>query len=161
MKNKFDDYNLDKPFMDIFMPCSEDSIMTPAIERNIVKPNFMNNNANKFADPMTGFKLGNLQSSTYIPYKNYKPIEPVITNQRQAELYKVQEMCFAAHELNLYLDTHPEDMNAIRLYNEYNKKANELEMAYERKYGPINLSDNIGLENMPWAWIKNPWPWNK
>ena len=24
-----------------------------------------------------------------------------------------------------------------------------------------DLSDNIGLENMPWAWIKNPWPWNK
>lgn len=118
-------------------------------------------NQNKFVDPKEGFLRGNMEAGTYIPYKNMNFIRPVLNNERENALYKLQEIAFAAHELNLYLDTHPNDSGAIRLYNEYNREGKMLNDEYERKYGPIDLSDNEGLSMTPWAWIKEPWPWNK
>ena len=88
-----------------------------------------------------------------------------IKNGTKNDIIKASPKTIAPIKLNLLYAPANRALNfflslvAFGLYNEYNKKANELEIAYERKYGPINLSDNIGLENMPWAWIKNPWPW--
>lgn len=144
-------YELDDVFMRNFMPYE----MIPA------KSNFERYDTNPFVSSSEGFKLGNLQKGTYIPYKNYKPINPIIINQRQSDLLKLQEMCFAAHEINLYLDTHPNDRNAINLFNNYNKEAEVLQKSYEKKYGPIDLSDGESLDKTPWNWIKEPWPWNE
>ncbi|MEE0699282.1 MAG: spore coat protein CotJB [Bacilli bacterium] len=135
------------------------TFMAPATEMGA--NNMMNNNQNMFVNPAEGFLRGNLQAGTYLPYKNMTFTKPVINNEREAMLYKVQETGFAAHELNLYLDTHPNDTNAIRMYNEYNRQEKMLNDQYERKYGPIDLSDNEGLSMTPWAWIKEPWPWNE
>lgn len=130
--------------------------------RNYMMPAiYPNNNNNIFTNKQDGFLKGNMEKDTYIPYKNMTYIKPVINDEKEDMLYKISEVCFAAHDINLYLDTHPNDVNAINLYNEYNNMSNELIASYERKYGPINLSDNIGLEKMPWAWINKPWPWNK
>ena len=130
--------------------------------RNYMMPAiYPNNNNNIFTNKQDGFLKGNMEKDTYIPYKNMTYIKPVINNEKEDMLYKISEVCFAAHDINLYLDTHPNDVNAINLYNEYNNMSNELIASYERKYGPINLSDNIGLEKTPWAWINKPWPWNK
>lgn len=118
-------------------------------------------NRDKFLSSNEGFLRGNMEASSYIPYKNMTYLRANISNERQRDLYRLQEMAFAAHDLNLYLDTHPNDSNAIRLYNEYNKQEKMLNDAYERKYGPVNLSDNEGLSMTPWTWIKEPWPWNE
>ncbi len=152
MKQNYPDYMLD----DIIMR----NFMMPAVMPN--KQNNMDNmNQNKFVNPKEAFLRGNIEAGTYIPYKNMTFIKPVITNQRERMLYDIQETAFAAHELNLYLDTHPNDINTIKLYNEYNKKEKMLNDEYERKYGPIDLSDAEGLSMTPWAWIKEPWPWNE
>ena len=94
-------------------------------------------------------------------YKNMNYIRPALSDEKQRALYELQKVCFAAQDANLYLDTHPEDTNMIRLYNEYLKEEKRLNDLYERKYGPIDLSDGEGLGMTPWAWIKEPWPWNK
>ena len=152
MKQNYPDYMLD----DIIMR----NFMMPA-----VMPNNQNNmdimNQNKFVNPKEAFLRGNIEAGTYIPYKNMTFIKPVITSEKDKMLYDIQETAFAAHELNLYLDTHPNDVNTIKLYNEYNKKEKMLNDEYERKYGPIDLSDTEGLSMTPWAWIKEPWPWNE
>ena len=152
MKQNYPDYMLDDVIMRNFM--------MPAVMPN--KQNNMDNmNQNKFVNPKEAFLRGNIEAGTYIPYKNMTFIKPVITNERERMLYDIQETAFAAHELNLYLDTHPNDTSAIKLYNEYNKKEKMLNDEYERKYGPIDLSDVEGLSMTPWAWIKEPWPWNE
>ena len=151
MNQNYPDYMLD----DIIMR----NFMMPAVMPN--KQNNMDNmNQNKFVNPKEAFLRGNIEAGTYIPYKNMTFIKPIITNERERLLYDIQETAFAAHELNLYLDTHPNDPNTIKLYNEYNKKEKMLNDEYERKYGPIDLSDAEGLSMTPWAWIKEPWPWN-
>lgn len=118
-------------------------------------------NKGKFLSSEEGFLRGNMEAGSYIPYKNMTYIPPKINGQRESDLYKLQEIAFAAHDVNLYLDTHPNDANAIKLYNEYNKQEKMLNDAYERKYGPVDLSDTEGLSMTPWAWVENPWPWNE
>lgn len=158
MKQSYSNYGLDDIFVRNFMMPA----VMPGTQVNMQNNNQLNtSNQNKFLNPQEGFLRGNIEAGTYVPYKNMTYIKPVINNERQKTLYKLQEIAFAAHELNLYLDTHPNDANAIRLYNEYNKQEKMLNDEYERKYGPVDLSDSEGLSMTPWAWIKEPWPWNE
>ena len=73
-------------------------------------------------------------------------------------LLDVMTHCFRNTDLNLYLDTHPEDQNALELYKENCKKLKELTKDYESKYGPIMAKNTSGDT---WDYIKNPWPWDK
>lgn len=147
-----ENYGLDEVFIRNFM--------MPAVMPG-KQVNMNNTNQDKFLNPDEAFLRGNIEKGTYVPYKNMTFIKPTITNDRQRLLYDLQKIGFAAHELNLYLDTHPNDSTAIKLYNEYNKKEKMLNDEYERKYGPVDLSDTEGLSMTPWAWIKEPWPWSK
>ncbi len=63
---------------------------------------------------------------------------------------------FAAWELHLFLDTHPNDVNAKRLYMQHSARAAEIKAQYEQKFGPITSSQADGCE-----WINTPWPWEK
>ena len=155
MKDSYTEYIYNEPFIRTYM--------MPAVMTNALggfSNNQRQNNQNKFTSPEEGFLRGNMEAGTYVPYKNMNYIKPNINNERQRDLYELQKMCFAAHDANLYLDTHPEDTNMIRLYNDYLKEEKRLNNLYEKKYGPIDLSDNEGLEMTPWSWIKEPWPWN-
>ena len=142
--------------------------MMPAVQKSFDLNNMQsmvnqNENVNQtnFLNPSEGFLKGNIESNKYEPYKNMTYIKPNITNERDMMLYKVQEMCFMAHDINLYLDTHPNDSYAINLYNKYNNDAKKLTDEYEKRYGPIDLSDDSGLNMTPWSWINEPWPWNE
>lgn len=170
MKESYSSYGLDDILYRTFMMPA----VMPSDSNSNLRMNLLNNtgilpannnqnmiNQNKFVSPQEGFLRGNMEAGTYIPYKNMTYLRPQVNNQREQDLYKLQEMAFAAHDINLYLDTHPNDSNAVRLYNEYNKQEKMLNDAYERKYGPVDLSDNEGLSMTPWAWIKEPWPWNE
>lgn len=63
---------------------------------------------------------------------------------------------FAMWELHLYLDTHPEDIGALKLHSKYEEKYLNLKDEYEAKYGP--LYSNSGSPGV--HWLKNPWPWD-
>ena len=64
---------------------------------------------------------------------------------------------FAAFELHMYLDTHPNDADAIAKMRKYNEIFNQLKREFESKYGPITSQDAYGDKR--WEWIQNPWPW--
>lgn len=72
-------------------------------------------------------------------------------------LKSLQEVGFAVIELELYLDTHPDDMNALSAYNNLVSQQQNLIMTYERMYGP--LRSNTSQSSYPWQWINDPWPW--
>ena len=64
-----------------------------------------------------GFNRGNMFENLFWPYKYIANVRA--NNPQEQLLLKLQKYCFAAHEMNLYLDVYPEDIQAIGLYNQY------------------------------------------
>ncbi|MFE8703467.1 spore coat protein CotJB [Cytobacillus sp. FJAT-54145] len=73
-------------------------------------------------------------------------------------LLQLQEYQFALVELNLYLDTHPDDQSALLQFNQLVEQREQVANQIEENYGPLF---NFGLSNseFPWQWKKAPWPW--
>lgn len=65
---------------------------------------------------------------------------------------------FKLVDLQLYLDTHPEDICAIKMYNETVAEACEVREAYEQHFGPL-CSFRSSSNQEKFTWINNPWPW--
>lgn len=71
---------------------------------------------------------------------------------------KIRELAFASGDLGLYLDTHPKDINALRLHREYSKELMELKDEYQKMYGPLTMHYPSKDE---WRWIDEPLPWQR
>ncbi len=109
--------------------------------------------------PTEGFEKGNLFRGLYSQYKNYRPATLKPKNEKEKKLFELSAIAFAAHELNLYLDLHPEDQSILALFNDYRKKSNELIREYEEKYGPLTVSSNSLEGKNTFVWEKDSWPW--
>ena len=77
---------------------------------------------------------------------------------REQMLLQLQAMDLYTLDLNLYLNTHPDDRQAQSKFNSVAKEANELRQQYENMYGPLCMRRPNDAH--PWQWIENPWPWN-
>ncbi len=115
-----------------------------------------NNNIPNLFSPTEGFQKGNLFSNLYSEYKNYQPDKLKANNNQEQKLLTLQTIAFAAHDLNLYLDIHPEDQSIVELFNDYKRQLIELTNEYEIKYGPITVNSN---NSNGFTWEKSPWPW--
>lgn len=73
-------------------------------------------------------------------------------------LRKLQQLEFMTVELNLYLDTHPYDMRALKEYNAYTEQLTALKKQYEQVYGPL-MGFGCSTSRDRWKWIYEPWPW--
>lgn len=62
-----------------------------------------------------------------------------------------QAAAFAAWELRLYLNTHPNDEEALKLFRKLCKEAEG------ENYATTFLTDECCADS--WSWVKNPWPW--
>lgn len=73
-------------------------------------------------------------------------------------LRRIMALEFTALELNLYLDTHPDDEMALADFNSAAAELARLKEQYEARYGPLF---NYGWEesHRTWRWIEDPWPW--
>lgn len=120
-------------------------------------PSMTNNNQSNFATPEEAYNVGNLFTDSYIGYKNYKPVQLKASNEKEALFLEMSRYAFAAHELNLYLDLHPENSTMLSLFNDYRARANQLMMEYENKYGPLTISSDDMSSNF--LWKKDKWPW--
>ena len=67
-------------------------------------------------------------------------------------------LCFVAHELALYLDTHCGDEEAFGLYKNVLSLAKTAKEKYVKLYGPLTDADLINAHS--YTWLKNPWPWD-
>ena len=111
---------------------------------------------NTLANIREGFNRGNMFDNLFMPYKYIADIRP--TSEKTKLMMDIQMYSFAAHEMNLYLDLYPDDIQAIGLFNQYTDEANRLIYEYENKYGKICLDIN---ESYTWEWVKSPWPWER
>ena len=80
-------------------------------------------------------------------------------NEKQRLLQRVQMFDFILDELNLFLDTHPGDQNAIAYFNRYQYLKNAAANEYITQFGPLRAEDFAGGESFDW--IQGPWPWER
>ncbi|MFI3210313.1 MAG: spore coat protein CotJB [Peptostreptococcaceae bacterium] len=73
-------------------------------------------------------------------------------------IQKITEYTFACDDMNLYLDTHPDDTKALNMYVSLCNKLNQYTDSYEKKYGPIRNFGNT-KSKQPTLWVDSPWPW--
>ena len=72
-------------------------------------------------------------------------------------LEEIKQYDFTVIELALYLDTHPNDTKALRIYASVSEKLEELKEKYEHNYGPLTINGVNSSDR--WTWIDGPWPW--
>ena len=73
-------------------------------------------------------------------------------------LEEIQAIDFTLVELNLYLNTHPHDLEAIKQFNETAQRSMQLKIVFEQKFGPL-MNFGRSFSNYPWNWNDPPWPW--
>jgi spore coat protein JB len=76
---------------------------------------------------------------------------------RQTLLSRINMAGFAVTDINLYLDTHPDDAEAIRYFKHFKSIKETALKTYASKYGPLTVDESDG--NLQWDWIDSPWPW--
>ena len=74
-------------------------------------------------------------------------------------LKKLQSYKFAAYDMPLYLDTHPKDKTAFKMYKDLVAMVKKLTMEFEEKYGPLTVKSAADFETF--RWTASPWPWEK
>lgn len=79
--------------------------------------------------------------------------------ERGELLKKLQSYNFAAYDMLLYLDTHPDDKKAFALFRDLVEKTNKLKAQFESEYGPLQAYSAANFDTF--KWYKSPWPWEK
>ncbi len=74
------------------------------------------------------------------------------------QLEEIQKVDFVLVELNLYLDTHPTDMQALQQFNQLVQRRKQLSYEFEMKYGPM-MHFGHSFSRFPFQWPETPWPW--
>ena len=77
-----------------------------------------------------------------------KPVTPIS---------ELQTLGFAVQELALYLDTHRDDMEALHVYQEYQKLYNHCREEFLKNNGPLNHFQEENSDQ--YNWLNDPWPW--
>ena len=104
-------------------------------------------------EPRKAMVRGTLYPGLDLPFmgmvnQNNLPVTP---------LSEVQVLAFDVQELALYLDTHPEDTEALELYRQYQQLYQKVSQAYEREKRPLNHA--APGQGDTYAWLDDPWPW--
>lgn len=72
---------------------------------------------------------------------------------------RIQIHGFGMLESGLFLDTHPDNADALARYNACRDETKQLVSTYEMKYGPLTMAGNYSTDC--WQWIESPWPWER
>ena len=77
-------------------------------------------------------------------------------NQQQL-LHWLDMVSFAVVDITEYLDTHPDDKEALKYFDHYVELRKAALKAYAEKYGPLTI-DTANPDNY-WTWSNVPLPW--
>ena len=96
---------------------------------------------------------GTLYPGLELPFKGMvnhkeKPVTPGT---------ELQVLGFAIQELSLYLDTHPDDREALLIYRKYQQMYNAAMSQYTNKCRPLNHM--TVTDDKKYTWLCDPWPW--
>lgn len=79
--------------------------------------------------------------------------------KKRSLLQQITECEFICIDINLYLDTHPNDARALSDYNCYAEQLRALKDIYMKNYGPLENFGN-SVSRGSWKWNIQPFPWN-
>lgn len=131
---------------------------TPNFNTNINQNNNMQ--ANTLFGPYEGYTKGNMFRNLYEQYRNYTPAAITPRSEQEQALLNLNQMQFAMHDLNLYLDVFPDDRNMMNQFITFRNNYNRLLEEYENNYGAININSS-SLNNTPFGWVIEQWPWDR
>ena len=80
-------------------------------------------------------------------------------NTKSMLLNKIHAYDFAILEIELFLDTHPQNTKALTRREAFIKERNMLIKEYESKYGEFVVTTANVHSLKDWSWINGPWPW--
>ena len=72
---------------------------------------------------------------------------------------ELMALSFIVLELGLYLDTHPDDEEAFRLYRRYVELLEQGRRTYVEQIGPLEQIDSAMDDS--YTWVNAPWPWQQ
>ena len=74
-------------------------------------------------------------------------------------LREISELEFAITDLNLYLDTHPDNAEALEMLTKLSATLKSLKFDYAQKCAPLCVTDV--KNNVPFEWVSSAhkWPW--
>ena len=72
---------------------------------------------------------------------------------------KLSEALFYLTDLNLYLDTHPDDTKALRMFEEASENARACFELFEKRCYPLTAANSDCGES--WEWLVGAWPSQK
>lgn len=127
--------------------------MTNGINNNVT-------NNNELYGSYEGYTKGNMFKKIYQQYKNYMPQKLTPNSEEEEALLNLNQMHFAMHEANLYLDVFPNDREMMREYIKFRDSYNELLNNYQERYGALNINSSY-LDNTPFGWEEENWPWDR
>lgn len=81
-----------------------------------------------------------------------------MTCEQSRLLKEINILDFAVVEINLFLDTHPCDQEAMRYFCYYNRLKKEKYEEYANNFGPLTLQQAKG-QTREFLWTMQPWPW--
>lgn len=77
---------------------------------------------------------------------------------KRQQLYAyITRISFVVNDITLYLDTHPEDTDAISYFNHYKKLREEALREYARLYEPLTV--DLATPECTFDWASMPLPW--
>jgi len=76
---------------------------------------------------------------------------------REVLLHRVQICDFVLQEVALFLDSHPNNQEALEHFRKYCALQKAAKDEYTQKYGPLTRADAACGDR--WTWVDNPGPW--
>ncbi len=134
--------------------------MTNGNSQNNTNNNLNNGSNMMLYGPYEGYVKGNLFRNLYDQYKSYRPMSLAPSSEREEALLNLNQIQFAMHELNLYLDVYPNDANIMRQFVAYRNTYNDLLNQYENRYWALNVN-STSLNSVPFGWVDQTWPWER
>jgi spore coat protein JB len=71
----------------------------------------------------------------------------------------LNQVSFVISDLLLYLDTHPDDQQALMHCRKHISMRKQALEEYARLYGPLTIDTANDSDSESWKWVSTPWPW--
>lgn len=124
-------------------PCSPLAMAYTPLQQSY-EPSFDKTEALAKGTLFPGLELPFMNMINKVP-KNPSPLE---------ELMAID---FVVQELTLYLDTHKNDKEAFKMYQDFLNLTMEARKRYTEMFGPISQTDMRFTSE--YTWLEYPWPW--
>ena len=78
---------------------------------------------------------------------------------REQRLNWINQVSFAVNEMVLFLDSHPDNEEALAYFEEKSALRNEALAEYAKRFGPLTIDTADDTCSRSFEWVNQPWPW--